>query len=265
LPLLSDTHCHIDLESFAVDRQAMLERAWQAGIRRILVPGLDIVSSRRAIALAERDARIFAAVGVHPNNGQDCNDASMAELRDLAGHPRVCAIGEIGLDFYRDHTTPVFQRNILLNQLALAAELDKPVILHCRDAFDDLIKILHNWQAGLPDKAIHIRQNPGVFHSFSGDRSQASEVVSSGFRLGINGSITFKNAIQTREMVKCVDPTCFLLETDAPYITPVPNRGQRNEPAFIRHTNQKLAECLSLSAEQCAKMTYNSACNLFNW
>ncbi len=130
----------------------------------------------------------------------------MAELRDLAGHPRVCAIGEIGLDFYRDHTTPDFQRRILKEQLALAAEFDKPVILHCRDAFDELISILHAWQTDLPDTAIHLRRNPGVFHSFAGDSLQASEVVSSGFQLGINGSITFKNAVQIREMVKCVDP-----------------------------------------------------------
>jgi TatD DNase family protein len=263
--LLSDTHCHIDLEPFDPDRQAMLERAWQAGIQRILIPGVDLLSSRRAISLAESDARIFAAVGVHPNNGKDWNDNSIAELRDLAGHSRVCAIGEIGLDFYRDHTTPDLQRSILIDQLALAAEFDKPVILHCRDAFNDLISILHTWQTGLPDTTIHLRRNPGVFHSFTGDISQASEVVSSGFRLGINGSITFKNGIQTREIVKSVDPICLLLETDAPYITPVPHRGQRNEPAYISHTNRKLAECLSLSPEQCAKMTYNNACNLFNW
>lgn len=158
--LLSDTHCHIDLEPFDIDRQIMLERAWQSGIQRILIPGVDLVSSRRAITLAESDTRIFAAVGVHPNNGKAWDDNSMAELRDLAGHPRVCAIGEIGLDFYRKHTTPDFQRRILLEQLALASEFDKPVILHCREAFNELISILHAWLTELPHPAFHLRSNP---------------------------------------------------------------------------------------------------------
>ena len=243
----------------------MLERAWQTGIQRLLIPALDLESSIRVTALAESDARIYSAVGVHPNSGQDWHDESINELRKIAAHPRVCAIGEIGLDFYRDHTTPDFQRKILIEQLTLAAELDKPVILHCREAFDELIGILRDWLVDLPDSAIHIRRYPGVFHSFTGDISQANEVLSYGFLIGINGSITFKNAGQYREMVKHVDPTRLLVETDAPYITPVPHRGQRNEPAFITHTNQMLAECLNLSADQCAKMTYNSACNLFNW
>lgn len=265
MPLLSDTHSHIDFEPFDHDRQAMLERAWHAGIQRILIPAIDLESSHRAITMANYDARIYAAVGVHPNHGQNWSDNSLRELRELARQPRVCAIGEIGLDFYRDHTTPDFQKNILKEQLALAAEVDKPIILHCRNAFEGLIDIIHAWQADLPVTANHIRRHPGVFHSFDGDSFQAQQVVASGFFLGINGSITFKNAAQTREMAKSIDPTRILLETDAPYISPVPQRGQRNEPAFVFHTNEMLAECLGLSADQCAKMTYNSACILFNW
>ena len=265
MPLLSDTHSHIDFDLYDHDRQALLDRAWQAGIQCLVIPAVDLGSAHRAIALAESDARIFAAVGTHPNSGQAWNDATLSGLREIACHPRVCAIGEIGLDFYRDHTLPDVQYKILDHQLALAAELDKPVILHCRNAFDDLLCILREWQASLPETAAHLRRCPGVFHSFNGDIQQAKLAISAGFFLGINGSITFKNADQIRGMVKSVPPERLLLETDAPYITPVPNRGRRNEPAFIIHTNDMLASCLDLSSDQCAEMTYNSACKLFNW
>jgi TatD DNase family protein len=264
LPLLSDTHSHIDFEPFDHDRQEMLERAWQAGIQRILVPGVDLESSRRAIALAESDDRIFAAVGIHPNQGGTWDEKSLRELRAFAQHPRVCAIGEIGLDFYRDHTSPDVQLQILKDQLVLASDIDKPIILHCRNAFDMLLNVIRDWLAGLPEGR-RIQNYPGVFHSFSGDCSQAISVISAGFFIGINGSITFKNANGIRELVKQVDSSRLILETDAPYITPVPHRGHRNEPAYISHTNDVLAGCLDISTELCGKMTYNSASILFNW
>lgn len=262
---LSDTHCHIESEPYDHDRQSMLERAWQAGLQRILVPGTDLSSSLKAIALAESDDRIFAAVGIHPNNAQTWESNTLSELRELSKHPRVCAIGEIGLDFYRDYTPPELQQMILYEQLNLAAEVDKPIILHCRDAFNELSFKLIDWQKHLPPSAIRIRRYPGVFHSFSGDSQQALAAIQAGFYLGINGSVTFKNAMKTRAMVKDTGPEYLILETDAPYITPVPHRGERNEPAFIVHTNAAIAGLFDQSPDHCAKMTYNNAYNIFNW
>jgi len=243
----------------------MLDRAWQVGIQHLLIPAVDMASISRSIAIAGSDQRIHLAVGIHPNSADGWNDKSMDELRTLSTHPRVCAIGEIGLDYYRDHTTPEVQKMVLKEQLALASEVDKPVILHCRAAFDDLFDILHEWLAHLPSSAIHLKRHPGVLHSFGGDSLQAGSAIQDGFCLGVNGSITFKNATGTREMVLSAGIDNLLLETDAPFITPVPHRGKRNEPAYIHHTNEALSTLFTLSPDLCAKMTYNNACELFKW
>jgi TatD DNase family protein len=265
LPLLTDTHCHIDLEQFDSDRQAMIDRAWQVGIERLLIPAVELSSTNRSLAIAEIDERIFIAVGVHPNNAGSWNANTSISLQALCVNPRVKAIGEIGLDYYRKHSTPEAQKAILKEQLTLAAAVDKPVVLHCRAAFDDLFDILTAWQTQLPATSTQLIKHPGVFHSFGGDSLQAQKAIEMGFYLGINGSITFKNATATREMLQSVGIERLVLETDAPYITPVPYRGKRNEPAYIYYTNETLSQLVDLSPDQCAKMTYNNACELFNW
>jgi TatD DNase family protein len=265
LPVLSDTHCHIDFQQFDPDRQAMLDRAWQVGIQRLLIPAVDLTSVSRAIAIADSDERIYLAVGIHPNSADNWNSKSLDEMRTFLIHPRVCAIGEIGLDYYRDHTTPEIQKMILIDQLTLASETDKPVILHCRAAFEDLFAILTTWLDHLPPSAIHLKRHPGVFHSFGGDTRQAETAIQAGFCLGVNGSITFKNATATRDVMQSAGIDHLLLETDAPFITPVPHRGKRNEPAYSYHTNQALSALLNLTPDLCAKMTYNNACELFGW
>jgi len=147
----------------------------------------------------------------------------------------------------------------------MAAKADKPVILHCRDAFEDLIRILTDWIAILPDSSSRLKKIPGVLHSFDGQLDQAQAAIQSGFMLGINGSISFKNAEIIKHIVRSVGSDFLLLETDAPYLTPAPHRGERNEPAFIRHTNDALAAVLGISSGQCAKVTYNNACKIFMW
>jgi len=265
LAFLTDTHCHIDFEQFDPDRQTMLGRAWQVGIRHLLIPAIDLDSFPRTLPIAEGDDRIHLAVGIHPNSGVKWESGALDKLRKLAGHARVCAIGEIGLDYYRDHTPQETQKEMLKIQLELASEIGKPVILHCRAAFDDLFSILSEWLEHLPSSAVCLKRHPGVFHSFGGDEIQAARAVQAGFYLGVNGSITFKNADNTRSVMKSAGIDHLLLETDAPFITPVPHRGKRNEPAYIYHINETLSTLLNLSPELCAKMTYNNACELFNW
>lgn len=264
MPFLTDTHCHIDLQQYDSDRQAMLARAWQNGIQRLLVPALDIQSAHHSLALAESDERIFIAAGVHPNYADSWNATTMQALRQVVTHPRVRAIGEIGLDYYRNHASPEIQKKILLEQLSLAAEVKKPVILHCRNAFDELFVILKEW-IGKLSQAPDIAQHPGVLHSFGGDVQQARAAVEEGFFIGINGSITFKNAATIRDVARSVGIEYLLLETDAPYLTPVPFRGKRNEPAYTLYINDALAQMVNLVPDQCAKMTYNNACKVFNW
>ncbi|MBN2677674.1 MAG: TatD family hydrolase [Anaerolineaceae bacterium] len=263
--LLSDTHCHLDLDTFDEDRQGVLDRAWQADVQSILIPEVDVTSTSTAVNLSETDQRIHIAIGVHPNSANTWNNDTLSVLRRLSSNSRVCAIGEIGLDYYRDRSSPELQQDILLQQLALAAEVDNPVIIHCRNAFPALFAVLTEWLASLPASARHLRENPGVLHSFGGDAQQAISAVSAGFFLGINGSITFKNAVTLRSVVQAVGIDHLLLETDAPYITPAPHRGKRNEPSFVVYTNAMLAQMLNISPEHCARITYNNACKLFRW
>jgi TatD DNase family protein len=265
LLLLSDTHCHIDLMQYDHDRQAVLERAWRSGVQRILIPALDLDSALKVLSLSDSDNRIFSAVGIHPNSADRWNASTRDGLLELCKHPRVRAIGEIGLDYYRDHTTPETQRNVLIEQLTLAADVDKPVILHCRNAFNDLMSILLEWQKHLPPSAVQIRRYPGVFHSFSGDLQQSKAAIEAGFLLGVNGSITFNNAIQMRQLFKETSLQHMLLETDAPFITPTPHRGKRNEPSYVQFINEDLSGLIGFAPAQCAKITYNNACKIFNW
>lgn len=262
---LADTHCHLDFDQFDADYQDVLARSWESGIQRILIPEVEIDPDEKMIRLSEMDDRIFAAVGVHPNSADTWNSLTMSKLRRSATHPRVVAIGEIGLDYYRHHTSPELQQRILKEQLSLAAEVDKPVILHCRNAFNDLFNILMNWREQLPKTAFHLNKVPGVLHSFGGDLQQADTATKAGFMLGINGSISFKNAGMIKNVVQTIALEYLLLETDAPFISPVPHRGERNEPSFIQYTNLALANLSGISPEQCAKMTYNNSSKIFLW
>lgn len=263
--MLTDTHCHLDLEHFDADRDAVLARAWETDLDRILIPALDVASCQRALALADTDPRLFAAVGVHPNSAKTWDDATLATLRTLAVHPKVVAIGEIGLDYYWDFAPKEIQHPVLHTQLELAAELQLPVIIHNRDSTEDVVAMLLVWQAELVASGNPLAERPGVLHSYSGDVESAERVIKANFYLGVTGPVTFKNASQLQYLISNIPLSCLLIETDAPYLTPHPNRGKRNEPAYVKWVAEKIAALQGVSYDEVARQTAVNAARLFRW
>jgi TatD DNase family protein len=255
---LVDTHCHLDFEQFDVDRDAVLERAVAAGVTTLVNPAADIASSRRAVALAERCERVFAAVGVHPHEAATLDGAAMAELRHLAAHSRVIAIGEIGLDYYRDLSPRRQQMAAFEAQLDLAADLGLPVIVHQREAAEDVLAVLRGWRSrstGRPG---------GVLHAFSGDMAMAREAIELGFGIGVAGPVTFTNARQLPDIVPQLPLDWLVIETDAPYLTPHPHRGRRNEPAYLPLVAHRVADLLGLKPDQLAARLAENAHRLLH-
>jgi TatD DNase family protein len=250
-----DSHCHLDSRQFDKDRAQVQNRAQQAGITLIVNPGVDMPSSRASVALAEKHADIVAAVGVHPHDAKTLDAIALNELRALAGHAGVVAIGEIGLDYYRDLSPRDVQRRAFEQQLDLAAELNLPVIVHDRDAHDDVLAIL--------DLKSVILNRKGVLHSFSGDVTLAKQTVGLGFYIGISGPVSYPNAEKTRAVVRAVPLERLLIETDAPYLAPQAKRGKRNEPAYVRYVAEAVAAVKSLTVEQVIDQTTHNAQVLF--
>jgi TatD DNase family protein len=258
--MLIDSHCHLDLPHFDDDRAEVIARAAEAGLVAIVTQGVDLPSSRAAIALAERYPRVYATVGVHPNDCQDFGPETLVELSKLAGHPKVVAIGEIGLDYYWDATPPDRQKEVFRQQLDLAAALGLPVVIHDREAHDDVRAQLRAWILDcVPGSPLALRPYPGVLHSFSGDLAMAEEAYDWGFILGLAGPVTFKNARQLHSLVPHLRPDRLIIETDAPYLTPHPFRGRRNEPARVRLVAEKLAELWEMNFVQVAELTTATA------
>ena len=267
-----DTHCHLDLGSFEGDLAEVQFRAWEAGLERILVPGLDLASSRKAVQLAESHPKLFAAVGVHPNSARTWTDSTKAELKALSAHPKVVAVGEIGLDYYRDHAPHDLQRQVLEEQLELALEVELPVVLHVRNASEndracirDLEKMVGPWQKNVIQEVPNLRDRLGVVHSFSGDIEEARRIIKLGFYLGISGPVTYKRAENLRKVVASVSLKRLLLETDAPFLTPSPYRGKRNEPAYVTFVAEKISELRDLPLKEIAEITSENASHLFCW
>lgn len=254
---LVDSHCHLDDESFADDIGEVVLRAADAGVGRLIVPAIDLGNVSAVLSLAERFQGVYAAVGVHPNSAAGWQDDWLDELRSFARHRKVVAIGEIGLDYYWDKTPPDIQRRALSLQLALAAELALPVIIHNREASADVIEKL----AASP---LHGSERPGVLHSFSGDWAMAKAALDMGFYLGFTGPLTYKKADQLREIAARVPLDRLLIETDAPYLTPHPFRGRRNEPGYVRLVAERLAELCGQSLEDIARITTTNAERLFD-
>ncbi|MFN8469089.1 MAG: TatD family hydrolase [Caldilineaceae bacterium] len=238
-----DSHCHIDLEQFDADRADVLQRARAAGVGAIVIPGIDLAQNRGALVLAEGDAGLFVAVGVHPNSADSFGDDTIAVLRDLAAGRKVVAIGEIGLDYYWDKVAPEQQRRAFVQQLDLAAKLGLPVIIHSRDANDDVADVLRTWVSSEQFRAspLAARTYAGVLHAFSGDLALAEEAYAWGFVLSLGGPVTFRNAHPLHALVPKLRLDRLMVETDAPYLTPHPWRGQRNEPAHIPVIVERLA------------------------
>jgi TatD DNase family protein len=204
-------------------------------------------------------------VGIHPNSGLNWTQNSLAEIKQLAGEEKVVAIGEIGLDYYRDHTPRELQRSIFTQQLELAAELGLPVIIHNRDASEDILDILQKWHKALVISRSKLADQPGELHSFSGTLEFAKEIVSLNFKIGITGPVTFRNSQSLQSVVQSLPLESMLVETDAPYLSPDPFRGKRNEPANVRIVADKVAELKTVSVDQVAKSTTEEADKLFNW
>lgn len=258
--MLIDTHAHLDFRQFDNDRDAVLARAWQACLAAIVTIGINLKTSRAAVALADAHERIFATVGFHPHDAKTADAAALAELRELACHPQIVAIGEIGLDFYRDRSPRDVQRRVFDQQLHIAAELGKPVIIHDRQAHAETLEILRQWIAeSQPEPSEH----RGVFHCFSGDLALAQAAIELGFFIGVDGPITYRNARKLPAIVKTLPLDRLLVETDAPFLTPHPHRGQRNEPAYVQLVAEKIADLKNLSLEEVAQATTANAQALF--
>ncbi len=271
--VLTDTHCHLDFDRYDQDRLEVLERARQAGVGRLLVPGLTETSSRNAVDLAESRPEIFAAIGVHPNEAQTWNAQSHLTLERLSASRKVVAIGEIGLDYYRQYASHDQQIDVLKEQLLLAAGLELPVIIHLRDENDaedgpatcDLMKQLQEWTTTLKSMGSPLADRPGVLHSFAGSPESARAAINLGFLIGVTGPVTFKNAPRRQEVIAGLPLGSLLVETDAPFLTPAPHRGQRNEPAYVKFIAEKIAGLQSRSLDDVAAQTTGNASRLFNW
>jgi len=250
-----DTHCHLDLVEFDVDREAVLERARAAGVRRVLVPATDLASSRRAVALADQHLQLRAAVGVHPNEAGDFTNETLAELRDLAQHPKVDAIGEIGIDLYWHTVALEKQQHAFRAQLELAAELGRPAIIHDREAHAQVMAELGH---ASPPAGV-------VLHSFSGDAEMEGQAVAAGYYLGVDGPLTYKKNDGLRDIFRSAPVDRIMIETDAPYLTPQARRGTRNEPAYVRFVAEKLAEVRASTLAAIAAATTANAARLFRW
>ncbi len=258
---LIDTHCHLDFDSYDGQRDVLVQQAAEAGVTRILHPGTSLDRSRAAIDLAARYPGVFAAVGIHPNNTARWSEGDLDALRALAGEPKVVAVGEIGLDYHWDNSPKETQWRAFEAQLALAAELALPVIIHNRDASDDVLDILAGWVASLPPD---LRDRPGVLHSFSAPQSAAERGLSLGFYLGFTGPVTFKNADELRRIAAQVPDDRILVETDGPFLTPHPYRGRRpNRPAYVRYIAERLAALRLVPDETFAAQSTANAERLF--
>ncbi len=261
--LLVDTHCHLDLQPFDREREEVVARAEAAGVSIIVNPSINLDSCERALALADRYPGVYAAVGVHPNDCEDFDGRALGTLRQMAGHPKVVAIGEIGLDFYRKTVPADRQKQALQAQLALAAELGLPVILHSRESNQDLLCELAQWGPEIRKKR-GAAAIIGVWHAFSGSLDQAQAAYGLGLVLGLGGPVTFPNARGLRSQVGQLRADRLLLETDAPFLAPHPYRGQRNEPAYVPLIAQAVADLIAQPVETIATWTTATALACFD-
>lgn len=252
--MLIDSHAHLDMDDFDVDRGAVVERAVRGGVACIVTVGIDLASSKKAIEIAEKYKSIYATVGYHPHNADEANAGNIEKLRILVSEPKVVAWGEIGLDFFRRHSPPEQQVKTFERQLDIACEHDLPVIVHDRDAHMDLLRILRSRK----------KQFRGVVHCFSGKYDLAMELIEMGFCISFPGTVTYRNAVDTQAVAGRIPLERLLVETDCPYLTPVPLRGKRNEPLHVKHTAEKIAQLRQLDFEELAQAISANTIRLFN-
>ena len=248
-----DTHCHLEDERFEADREQAWGRMRAAGVERCCCVGSDLASSGRCLAFAQAHPGVYAAAGVHPHEAKDAPPDYLAALRALLREEKNVALGEIGLDYYYDFSPRETQKRVLAEQVALALEMDKPVIFHIRDAHGDMVNFFRACS----------RLPSGVIHCFSGSTEIAREYVKMGFYISFAGPLTFKKAPHLWEAAQSVPLERLLVETDSPYLSPEPLRGRRNEPANVVHVLEKLAALRGLSREEMAEITWENACRLY--
>jgi TatD DNase family protein len=255
LPLV-DTHCHLADTRLHGDADAVIARAKHAGARFLISVGAigSIECDRETVALAERNEAVYATIGVHPHDAKDCDANRLAQLRELAASPKVVAIGESGLDFHYMHSPAAAQEDALRRHLEMAAELNLPIVIHCREAEPRLAEIVR--EVGIPPRG-------GAIHSFTGDADAARTFLDLGFHISFSGIVTFKNAGSLRDAAAIIPEERLLIETDAPYLAPVPYRGKRNEPAFVARTLETLARIRDIDPAALGETIIANAANLF--
>jgi TatD DNase family protein len=251
--MLVDSHAHLQWKQFDKDREQVMSRAKEASVEYIINVGYNIEGSKYSVLLAEKHEGIYAAVGIHPHNANALNKETIDNLRQLSENPKVVAIGEIGLDFYRNLSPKIVQQKAFEAQMVLSQELDLPVIIHCRAAQTEVLKTLSKFK----------KKNEGVMHCFSGNLEMAKKCIKMGYYISFAGPVTFSNTHELHETAKSVNLNMILVETDCPWLTPHQMRGKRNEPAFLTLTAKKVANLRSISLENFAEVTTRNAKNIF--
>ena len=252
--MLIDSHCHLDMRDFDKDREAVIQRAQKDGIVHIISIGIDVGSSQSAIDLARQYDFISATVGCHPHDADECSSLDLEKLTSMAVEPEVVAWGEIGLDYYRNYSKKENQRKIFQVQLELAQRAELPVIIHDRDAHKEVYAILEKMGKG---------ERKGIIHCFSGDRGLAEAFIALGYYISIPGTVTYKKAGQIKEVAATIPLDRMLVETDAPFLAPVPRRGKRNEPSYVAYTAREIARLRDIPFETVAEQTTRNARTIF--
>ena len=251
--MIIDTHAHLQMKDYNSDREAVLKRAKEAGVDYIINASFDLPSSQQAVKLAEEHENLFASVGVHPHDAKTLDDKAFDALSDLAKHPKVVAIGEIGLDYYRDLSPRPLQRTVFERQMLLAYKVGLPIIIHNRDSHDDMLAILKNNLNGMS----------GVMHCFSGDQDFADQCLEMGLYISFAGPVTYPNALVLQKVAGNIPDDRFFIETDCPYLSPQFMRGKRNEPSYVKAIAKKMAEIRRTTFPEISRISSSNAMNFF--
>lgn len=251
---LFDSHCHLENGRFEADLPEVMARMKDAGVNRCILAGSDMETSEQIVALTKEHAHVYGVVGIHPHDAKTWTDDCAQRIADWTKEERIVGVGEIGLDYYYDHSPRDVQKEVFVKQLLLARQLDMPAVFHVRDAHGDVLDLLRANRSQLP---------AGVVHCYSGSVESAREYLDMGFYISFAGPITFKNANKLLDVAEYVPQDRILVETDSPYLAPVPMRGRRNEPTFVQYVAQTVAELRGISAEEMAQAAFENACRLF--
>jgi TatD DNase family protein len=275
---LIDTHCHLNLSHFDDDREEVIKRAIEVGVEKMVIPAIDVESSKSIVSFVQNKNELLCAVGLHPNDSNRWDEFSRQQLdqlieQDQLDKHKIVAIGEIGLDHYWNDAPHNIQELVLSKQLELATKWQLPLILHmrehgdatCGSCADTLVSMVAEWVEVQKIAGSSLVDRPGVFHSFSGDKKTLQKILDLNFFVGVSGPVTYKNSDFKREVVKSIPLEKLLIETDSPFLSPVPNRGKRNEPANVQFIVEKISELFDKNPEMIASITYQNAQRLFSW